>query len=162
MHEGQQACISSNAVRNLYFIRSGGEILSKNQIATIMIGRFLVDAGDESSSQKNVKDALQDFFQSEKAEVCFLYHQKPAVTHVSNMDDDSKSITGGLNEFHSLGIPQPLTEPALPHDTMEAKAMHQYANMNRCAQGINDAQEVFLGVAWVLPAEKLFSNSFPT
>jgi hypothetical protein len=45
---------------------------------------------------------------------------------------------------------------------MEAKAMHQYANMNRCAQGINDAQEVFLGVAWVLPAEKLFSNSFPT
>jgi hypothetical protein len=77
------------------------------------------------------------------------------------MDDDSKSITGGLNEFHSLGIPQPLIEPALPHDTTEAQAMHQYTNMNRCAQGINDAQDVFLGVAWVLPAEKRLFQLFP-
>jgi hypothetical protein len=66
-----------------------------------------------------------------------------------------------LNEFHHLDIPQPLIEPALPSNTTEAEAMHQYANINQHAQGIQDTQDVFLGVAWVLPAEKHLFNLFP-
>jgi hypothetical protein len=49
----------------------------------------------------------------------------------------------------------------LPGSTTEAEAMHQYAHMNRLAQGIRDTQDVFLGVAWVLPAEKRLFNLFP-
>jgi hypothetical protein len=33
--------------------------------------------------------------------------------------------------------------------------------MNRRAQGIDDTQDVFLAVAWVLPAEKRLFQLFP-
>jgi hypothetical protein len=125
--------------------------LSRNQIATIT-GRS-ADNEDDSSSKKDVKEALQDFFRSEKAEVCFLYHQKSAAA--------MQEVTSGLNEFHSLVIANPLIEPALPSDTAEAESMHQYADMNRRAQGIYDTQDVFLGVAWVLPVEKCRFQLFP-
>jgi hypothetical protein len=106
---------------------------------------------------------LQDFFRSEKAEVCFLYYDKKSATGLSSSGDtNSEPVNQGLNEFHSLGtIPQPIIELALPTNTSEAEAMHQYANMNRLAQGIHDTQDVFLGMAWVLPTEKCLFNLFP-
>jgi hypothetical protein len=157
LRDGKQACIPSNAARNLFFIRSGGEILSKSQVATIT-GKG--DMLDDESSPQDIKSALQDFFRSEKAEVCFLYHKKCA-GGLSSSDADPILENEGLNEFHSLGIAQPVIEPALPRNTTEAEAMQQYANMNRRAQGIHDTQDVFLGVAWVLPAEKRLFHLFP-
>lgn len=104
---------------------------------------------------------MQDFFRSENAEVCFLYHKTSAVS-VPPSDIATFSNNGsGLNEFHSVGIQQPLIEPALPSNTVEAEAMHQYADMNRRAHGIQDTQDVFLGVAWVLPPEKRLFQLFP-
>jgi hypothetical protein len=161
IRDGKQACINSNAARNLFFIRSVGEILSKSQIATIT-GRPDILDDETTSSQKDIKETLQDFFRSEKAEVCFLYDKKSVTGGLSSSGDtNSDTLNQGLNEFHSLGIPQPIIELALLMNTSEAEAMHQYANMNRLAQGIHDTQDVFLGVAWVLPTEKCLFNLFP-
>jgi hypothetical protein len=99
----KQACIPSNAARNLFFIRSGGEILSKIQVATIT-GR--ADMLPNNFSTDDIKESLQNFFQSEKAKVCFLYHKKTAAVLHSSADVASVSVDGGLNEFHHLGIPQ--------------------------------------------------------
>jgi hypothetical protein len=117
---------------------------------------------DDNFSTDDIKESLQNFFQSEKAKVCFLYHKKTAAVLHSSADVASVAVDGGLNEFHHLGIPLPLIEPALSSNTTEAEAMHQYANINQHTHhGIQDTQDVFLGVAWVLPAEKHLFNLFP-
>jgi hypothetical protein len=69
---------------------------------------------DDNFSTNDIKESLHNFFQSEKAQVCFLYHEKSAAVLHSSADVASVAVDGGLNEFHHLGIPQPLIEPALP------------------------------------------------
>jgi hypothetical protein len=61
-----------------------------------------------------------------------------------------------------LNIPCILNPINYGSNTTEAEAMHQYANINQHTHhGIQDTQDVFLGVAWVLLAEKRLFNLFP-
>jgi hypothetical protein len=46
-------------------------------------------------------------------------------------------------------------------NTDKAEEMAHFATMNHRAQGLSDSQDVFLGVAWVLPAEKRLFQLFP-
>jgi hypothetical protein len=106
-----------------------------------------------NSSSVDIKKELQDYFEKEKAECCFLYHRK-----ASNLPVETAS---GLNEYHSASSNEPVLEPAIAPDSNDAEEMCKYATMNRRAQGIDDAQDVFLAVAWVLPAEKRLFQLFP-
>jgi hypothetical protein len=156
--DGRQASIPANTARNLFYIRSGGELLSKNQIATIT-GTGKKDCSDVSSI--DIKKMLQDYFEKEKAEVCFLYQKSrtPAcdtTNAVGNQDECS-----GITEYHSTDSLEPIIEPAIPSNTDEAEEMAQFASMNHHAQGLQDSQDVFLGVAWVLPGEKHLLQLFP-
>jgi hypothetical protein len=73
MCDGREASLSANTARNLFYIRSSGELLSKSQIATIT-GK----SSATNSSSLDLKKELQDYFKNEKAECCFLYHHKKA------------------------------------------------------------------------------------
>jgi hypothetical protein len=129
IRDGKQACINSNAARNLFFIQSGGEILSKSQIATIT-GRPDIVLDDEmTSSQKDIKETLQDFFRSEKAEVCFLYEKKSAARLSSSGDTNSDPVNQALNKFHSLGIPQPIIELHWHYLLLTQARLRQCTNM---------------------------------
>jgi hypothetical protein len=148
MRSGREASLSVNTARNLFYIRSSGELLSKSQIATIM-GKTI----GTNSNSVDIKKELQDYFEKENAECCFLYHRK-----ASNFPIEAAS---GLNEYHSASSNEPVLEPAIAPDSNDAEEMCKYATMNRRAQGIDDTQDVFLAVAWVLPAEKRLFQLFP-
>jgi hypothetical protein len=156
MGDERQASLSANTARNLFYIRSSGDLLSKSQVSTI--------TGKNSCSTKNssndIKHILQECFQKEKAECCFLYHQ----TGVNKLHTASTNILhqeGGINEYHNITNGAPSIKPALCPDTAEAVEMSEYAPMNQRAQGLVDSQDILLAVAWVLPAEKHLFHLFP-
>jgi hypothetical protein len=139
IRDGREASLSVNTARNLFYIRSNGELLSKSQIATIT-GK----TKGTNSSSVDIKKELQDYFEKENAECCFFIIEKPVIPIEAS----------GLNEYHSASSNEPVLEPAIAPDSNDAEEMCKYATMNRCAQGIDDTQDVLLAVAWVLPVEK--------
>jgi hypothetical protein len=155
--DGRNASVPVNSARNLFYIRSGGELLSKTQIATIT-GHGKKELSDVSSV--DIKKTLQDYFEKEKAEVCFLY-QKARTTNNDDNDDGNQNACAGFTEYHSSNVHEPIIEPALPSNSDEAEEMTQFASTNHRAQGLGDSQDVFLGVAWVLPGEKRLLQLFP-
>jgi hypothetical protein len=154
--DGRQASIPANTAHNLFYICSGGELLSKNQIATIT-GTGKKDCSDVSSV--DVKKSLQDYFEKEKAEVCFLYQKSRTACDTTNAVGNQDECSG-ITEYHSTDSLEPIIEPAIPSNTDEAEEMAQFASMNHHAQGQQDYQDVFLGVAWVFSWRKMPTPAF--
>jgi hypothetical protein len=101
-----------------------------------------------------VKKTLQDYFEKEKAEVCFLYQKsRMAGDNAASNAAFTEDGGSGVTEYHSTELQEPIIEPAIPHNTDEGLEMMQFASMNH--------QDVFLGIAWGFAWRKTIISAVP-
>jgi hypothetical protein len=89
-----------------------------------------------------------------------LLIQKARTTNNDDYDDGNQNACAEFTKYHSSNVHEPIIEPALPSNSDEVEDMTQFSSTNHRAQGLGNSQDVFLGVAWVLPREKRLLQLF--
>jgi hypothetical protein len=171
LQDSHKVHVSPVTARNFLYIRNGGQLLSRDQIRSIV--QSGIDKAEEDGNNDSVL-ALQKFFKAKRADCCFLYHAKPLTaaqpTRTASHDIPSPTL---INEFHHTivedipnntypsGTEEVQSKPITDLTQKEGMEMEEYAATHRGALGLHDNQELLLAVAWVLPAERRQFQCFP-